>query len=116
MRTLSRGALFVALLAMVVGMAAPAFAKSDNTFSGIVRHVSMDNIKVYDPKNKQTLGFVIFPKFDQIFSSDGKTTYQMKDIKAGQYVKVYYDQHALGARHANRIYLMKNNNAIKRSE
>jgi len=62
------------------------------------------------------LSFLIFPKFDQVFSSDGKATYQMKDIKAGQYVKVYYDQHALGARHANRIYLMKNNNAIKRSE
>ena len=108
--------MLVAVLTMAVGMAAPAFAKSDNTFSGIVRHVSMQNIKVYDPASKQNLSFVIFPKFDQIFSGDGKTTYQMKDIHAGQYVKVYYDQHALGVRHADRIYLMKNNNAIKRSE
>src|ERR1700693_35573 len=116
MLTLSRCAMLLATLALVVGLAAPVFAKSDNTFSGIVRHVSMNNIKVYNPADKQTLGFEIFPKFDQIFSGDGKTTYQMKDIKAGQYVKVYYDQHALGVRHANRIYLMKNNNAIKRSE
>jgi len=110
---ISRFAMLGAILALTVGMAAPAFAKSDNTFSGIVRHVSMQNIKVYDPKTKQTLSFVILPKFDQVFSDDGKATYQMKNIKAGQYVKVYYDQHALGARHADKIYLMKSNNAIK---
>ena len=108
--------MLVAVLTMAVGMAAPAIAKSDNTFSGIVRHLSMHNIKVHEPRKNQDGSFLIFPKFDQIFSSDGKTTYQMKDIHAGQYVKVYYDQHALGARHANRIYLMKNNNVIKRSE
>ena len=54
-------------------------------------------------------GFVIVPKFDQVFSSDGKTTYQMKDIKAGTFVKVYYDQKALGARHADKIYIYKSN-------
>ena len=58
------------------------------TFSGIVNHVSNNNIKVTDPKSKQTLSFLIVPKFDQIFSADGKTTYQMKAIKAGQYVKI----------------------------
>jgi len=116
MRIFSRSAMLVAVLAMAVGMAAPAFAKSDNVFIGLVLHVSMQNIKVQDPKSKQTLSFVIFPKFDQIFSDDGKTTYQMKDIHAGQYVKVYYDQHALGARHADKIILMKSNNAIKRTE
>jgi hypothetical protein len=116
MRIFSRSAMLVAVLAIAVGMAAPAFAKTDNTFSGIVRHVSVENIKVYDSKSGQTLSFLIFPKFDQIFSDDGKTTYQMKDIHAGQYVKVYYDQHALGARHANRILLMKSNNVIKRKE
>jgi len=108
--------MLVAVLAMAVGMTAPAFAKSDNVFIGLVLHVSMQNIKVQDPKSKQTLSFVIIPKFDQIFSDDGKTTYQMKDIHAGQYVKVYYDQHALGARHADKIILMKSNNAIKRKE
>ena len=116
MRIFSRSAMLVAVLAMAVGMAAPAFAKSDNVFIGLVLHVSMQNIKVQDPKSKQTLSFVIFPKFDQIFSDDGKTTYQMKDIHAGQYVKVYYDQHALGARHADKIILMKSNNVIKRTE
>ena len=83
------------------------------TFSGIVNHVSDNNIKVTDPKTKQTLSFLIVPKFDQVFSSDGKTTYQMKAIKAGQYVKIYYDQKFLGQRHADRILLLAQNNTVK---
>ena len=73
-------------------------------------HVSTNNIKVQDPKTKQSLSFEILPKFDQIFSADGKTTYQMKDVKAGQYVGIIYDQKALGMRHADKIYLLNNAN------
>jgi len=86
------------------------------TFTGIVNHVSDNSIKVTDPRSNQTLGFLILPKFDQIFSSDGKTTYQMKAIKPGQYVKIYYDQRFLGGRHADRILLLRQNNSIKRRE
>ena len=82
-------------------------------FSGIVNHISANNIKVTDPATHQSLSFLILPKFDQVFSADGKTTYQMKAIKPGQYVKVYYDQRALGARHADRILLLKQNNTVK---
>ena len=85
-------------------------------FSGIVDHVSANSIKVTDPVSHQSLGFLILPKFDQVFSADGKTTYQMKAIKPGQYVKVYYDQRALGARHADRILLLRQNNTVKRKE
>jgi hypothetical protein len=81
--------------------------------SGIVIHVSDNSIKVMDPKTKQSLSFLIVPKFDQVFSADGKTTYQMKAIKAGQYVKVYYDQKFLGQRHADRILLLAQNNTVK---
>ena len=81
--------------------------------SGIVIHVSDNSIKVMDPKTKQSLSFLIVPKFDQVFSADGKTTYQMKAIKAGQYVKVYYDQKFLGQRHADRILLLALNNTVK---
>ena len=90
--------------------------KPPATFSGIVNHVSANNIKVTDTKSGQTLGFVLLPKFDRVFSGDGKTTYQMKDIKAGQYVKVYYDQKLLGTRHADRIILLRQNNTVKRKE
>lgn len=103
------------LLALVLGslVLAPATAKVGSAnFSGIVNHVSNNNIKVTNNVTHQTLSFLIVPKFDQVFSSDGKTTYQMKAIKAGQYVKVYYDQKFLGQRHADRILLLRQNNAV----
>lgn len=75
------------------------------TFSGIVEHVSVNNIKVMNPKSKKALAFLIVPKFKRVFSSNGKTTYQMSSIKPGQYVTIYYDQKALGVRHADRIVL-----------
>jgi len=90
--------------------------QSSTTFSGIVNHVSDANIKVTDPKTKQTLSFLIVPKFDQIFSTDGKTTYQMKAIRPGQYVKIYYDQRMIGQRRADRILLLTQHNAIRSTE
>jgi hypothetical protein len=85
-------------------------AMTNSTFYGITVHVSTNNIKVQDPKTKETLSFEILPKFDQVFSADGKTTYQMSAVKAGQYVGVIYDQKALGVRHADKIYLLTNAN------
>lgn len=95
---------------IAAGMLIPSVALAASTFYGIASHISVNNIKVTNPKNHQTLSFVILPKFDQIFSANGKTTYQMKDIKAGQYVGVIYDQKALGTRHADKIYLLNNAN------
>jgi hypothetical protein len=113
MRTFS---LFFLVFAITTLMLAPVRANTKvgtATFSGIVNHVSQNNIKVTNPKTKQTLSFLILPKFDQVFSSDGKTTYQMKAIKPGQYVKIYYDQKMLGQRHADRILLLFQSNAVK---
>lgn len=98
---------------------APIGAQADvgsATFSGIVNHVSENNIKVTDNRSHQSLSFLILPKFNQVFSADGKTTYQMTAIKAGQYVEVYYDQRMLGARHADRILLLTQGNKIKGRE
>lgn len=97
-------------LVLSVMLFAPLAALAANTFYGITVHVSTSNIKVQDPKTKQTLSFDLVPKFDQIFSADGKTTYQMKAVKAGQYVGIIYDQKALGIRHADKIYLLNNAN------
>jgi hypothetical protein len=88
----------------------PSVVLAAPTFYGITVHVSTSNIKVEDPKTKQVLSFAIVPKFDQVFSADGKTTYQMTAIKAGQYVGIIYDQKALGMRHADKIYLLNNAN------
>jgi hypothetical protein len=104
------------MLALFLGSiaAAPASAKVGSAnFSGIVDHVSSNNIKVHNPANNQSLSFLILPKFDQVFSSDGKTTYQMRAVKAGQYVKVYYDQRFLGQRHADRILIMRQDNSVR---
>ncbi len=87
-----------------------ALAGQTNNFFGEVVHVSTENVKVYDPKAKLTLSFVLTPKFDQVFSQDGKTTYQMRYLKAGQYVRVVYDQKALGIRHADKIFILNNAN------
>jgi hypothetical protein len=107
------------MLALFLGsfLAAPASAEKVGSanVSGIVSHVSDNNIKITDGKGQQ-LSFLILPKFDQVFSADGKTTYQMRAIKAGQYVKVYYDQKFIGQRHADRILLMRQNNSIKKVE
>ena len=103
-------ALAAAIVPLVTLPTNPAFATTTSTFYGITVHVSANNIKVQDPKTKQTLSFVIVPKFDQVFSADGKPTYQMTAIKAGQYVAVVYDQKALGVRHADKIYLLTNAN------
>jgi len=99
-----------AVLALFLAAALPQAVLAASTFYGITVHVSTNNIKVQDPKTKQTLSFEIVPKFDQVFSADGKTTYQMKKIKPGQYVGIIYDQKALGIRHADKIYLMNNAN------
>jgi hypothetical protein len=100
----------VVAAALVGAPPLPAFAASTSTFYGITVHVSTNNIKVEDPKTKQTLSFMIVPKFDQVFSADGKTTYQMSKVKAGQYVGIIYDQKGLGVRHADKIYLLDNAN------
>jgi hypothetical protein len=85
-------------------------AAGTSTFYGITVHVSSSNIKVQNPKTKQTMSFLLVPKFDQVFSADGKTTYQMGKVKAGQYVGIIYDRKALGQAHADKIYLLTNAN------
>jgi hypothetical protein len=100
-----------ALAALIfAALPSPTRAATTSTFYGITVHVSTQNIKVQDPKTKQVLSFVLVPKFDQVFSADGKTTYQMSKVKPGQYVGIIYDQKGLGVRHADKIYLLDNAN------
>lgn len=100
----------LAVLALAAAALLPQSALAANTFYGLTVHVSTNNIKVQDPKTKQVLSFELLPKFDQVFSADGKTTYQMKNVHAGQYVGIIYDQKALGMRHADKIYIMNDAN------
>lgn len=105
--------LAIALPVLTLAPVSAADKVGSATFSGIVNHVSSNNLKVTDPVAHSTLSFLIVPKFKQVFSDDGKTTYQMSAIKAGQYVKVYYDQRMFGQRHADRIILLTQHNHVK---
>jgi hypothetical protein len=93
---------------------APA-AAVDKIWVGYVVHVSMNNIKVVNSEGTQTLSFLILPKFKNVFSADGKTTYQMAQIKRNMLVKVYYDQNLLGQRHADKIYVLTAIGEVKHS-
>lgn len=108
LRTLS----FLVLLAAIIVPQLAQAGKTNNWYGEVV-HVSVNNVKVYDPKSHQTLGFILTPKFDQVFSADGKTTYQMRYLHHGQYVRVVYDQKMLGIRHADKIYILTNANQLK---
>jgi hypothetical protein len=103
-------ALVAALSVIGTAVVVPAPASAANVGSswveGTLVHVSSSNIKIKDDKTGQELGFVLVPHFDQVFSADGKTTYQMKSLHSGQLVKVFYDQKALGIRHADRILVL----------
>jgi hypothetical protein len=95
------------MTAMVVaGTPAQAATVGSSWVEGTLVHISSSNIKVKDDKTGQELSFLLVPHFDQVFSSDGKTTYQMKALHSGQLVKVFYDQKLLGARHADRILVL----------
>jgi hypothetical protein len=87
--------------AVIAASTTPALA---DTYSGTVTHVSTNNIKVKNGSGME-LSFLLAPSFDQIFSSDGKTTYQMKDIKPGRAVKIVYHQQ-LGVRYADKIIFL----------
>lgn len=91
-----------------------ADAKPPNVFVGTVDHVSTNNIKITG--GGQSLSFLLVPRFDQVFSGDGKTTKQMADIHNGDYVKVFYDQKMMGARHADKIFLLKSNGHAMKSQ
>jgi hypothetical protein len=88
----------VPALALLLALAATGFASAakagTQVFQGIVRHISSNNIKVYDNATRQTQSFVLVPRF-------------------GNVCKVYYDQKFLGAFHADRILILNNRNMVK---
>jgi hypothetical protein len=98
----------LAALPLSASMMAPAAAVpvGHSWVEGTLTHISSNNIKVKDDKTGTELSFLLVPHFDQVFSSDGKTTYQMKALHSGQLVKVFYDQKFLGQRHADRIEVL----------
>lgn len=109
-----RTVLTLVAVAGLTALLAPLPAAAVNKiWTGYVVHVSTDNIKVINSEGTQTLSFLILPKFKQVFSGDGKTTYQMAQVKRNMLVKVYFDQNLLGSRHADKIYVINDNGQIQ---
>jgi len=98
----------LAALPLTASMMAPAAAVpvGASWVEGTLVHISSNNIKVKDDNTGKELSFLLVPHFDQVFSSDGKSTYQMKALHSGSLVKVFYDQKLLGQRHADRILVL----------
>ena len=97
-------AILISVLIAAAAVAVTATPASADTYYGTVTHVSTDNIKVKDKQGKE-LSFLLAPSFDQVFSSDGKTTFQMRNLKPGLAVKVVYHQQ-LGVRYADKIIVL----------
>jgi hypothetical protein len=97
----------VMLMAVAAFVATPSPAQAKNAYwVGHITHVSTTNLKVKDSIGKE-LSFLIVPKFKDIWSDDGKTTYQESFLKPGMKVQVIFDQTALGARHADKIIVLR---------
>ncbi len=113
MKMFSRSAVgALALAALISGNAGSAgAANTAMRFYGIVKHVSANNIKVYNPVQKKTVSFLIAPKFHNVFKKGSKTT-QLSTIAPGQYVEVRYDRKLLGTAHADRIDLLDKDNRV----
>jgi hypothetical protein len=109
-----RTVLTLVAVAGLTALLAPLPAAAVNKiWTGYVVHVSTDNIKVINSEGTQTLSFLILPKFNQLFSDDGKTTYQMSQLKRNMLVKVYFDQNLLVSRHADKIYVINDDGQIQ---
>jgi hypothetical protein len=102
---------FILCAAMLMAAATLAVTSSQANaknayWIGHITHVSTENLKVEDSTGKE-LSFLILPKFKNIWSDDGKTTYQMSFLHPGMKVQVVFDQTALGARHADKIIVLR---------
>jgi len=99
-------AILVSALALVSAiMIVSPVPASAGTYVGTVTHVSSANIKVKDSGGRET-SFLLAPSFDQVFSSDGKTTYQMSHLTPGTPVKITYHS-ALGIKYCDKINVLK---------
>ena len=96
---------FLSLVICVVALAiAPQPAAATAYSTGTVTHVSTANIKIKDSAGVET-SYLLAPSFDQVFSPDGKTTFQMEKLP-GHLVKIQYHQ-SLGVRYCDKITVIK---------
>lgn len=93
-------ALLLTLLAFTAAASVNA-KQADAVFAGTVLHSSTHSIKVKNPRSGEVLEFQIIPRLTRL--EGHLKSHTMSAVRPGDFVKVYYDQHFLGLRHADRI-------------
>jgi len=95
----------MALGALMLPGVANAASSDHRTFDGTILHISSDNIKVKGTEGGQVqiLSFLYVPRVGKLTHNGGKVTRDQKMLHEGEYVRVTYDQKALGVRHADDI-------------
>jgi len=104
-RTLHTLAAGLALGALTLPVAANAASSDHRTFDGTIVHISSDNIKVkgMEGGQMQIISFLYVPRVGKLTHNHGEVTRDQKMLHEGEYVRVTYDQKALGIRHADDI-------------
>jgi len=103
-----KSTLLIALAAIVAAsltFATPASAVQYGVALGTIEHVSTQNVRIKVWATKQDMSFLVVPKFKNLLSKDGKTTYEMASLAPGMDVDVHWSQ-SLGLRHADGIYVL----------
>ena len=113
MRNIAAAAVAASLFAIALFSAQPAQAVKVYAAIGTIRHVSTMNVKVYIWEEHKVESFVLIPKFKNVFSRNGKTTYQMADLVPGMDVDVHYSTQ-LGIRHASDVYVLNAHGHVMR--
>ncbi len=95
----------LALMASLAPAAAGAASSDHRTFDGTIVHISTNNIKVkgMEGGQMQVLSFLYVPRIGKLTHNDGKVTRDQNALHEGEYVRVMYDQKALGIRHADAV-------------
>jgi len=96
-----KGLLVAIVLAASLLPSVATAKRPDAVFYGTVVHSSTHGIKVKNPKSGQALEFQIVPRLTRL--EGHLKAHNMSAIRPGDFVTVYYDQHFLGLRHADRI-------------
>jgi hypothetical protein len=107
----------LALGALLAPAAAGAASSDHRTFDGTIVHISTNNVKVkgLEGGQMQTLSFLYVPRIGKLTHNGGEVTRDQKALHEGEYVRVMYDQKALGIRHADAIEPYANPNLKMKS-
>jgi hypothetical protein len=93
----------IALLGAILVLPPVAAEAATQTMIGVVTHVSTTDLTVRD-RSGQTIRFRSLPSFRNVFSKDGRSTYQMSALRPGTPVTVFYTR-VLGVPHASKILI-----------